>query len=60
MYSVILNVIFDSLNCEMSSCDIPVTMSPNNRKVIVAIDDSDYAEYAFDCKYSSQMVYMYI
>ena len=26
-------------------------MLPANRNVVVAIDDSDYAEYAFDCKY---------
>ena len=38
----------------MSLCDIQITMSPNNKNVIVAIDDSDYAEYAFDCKYISR------
>ena len=25
-------------------------MLPANRNVVVAIDDSDYAEFAFDCK----------
>ena len=41
----------------MSPCDIQMTMSPNNKTVIVAIDDSDYAEYAFDCKYTSRKVF---
>ena len=30
-------------------------MPPANRNVIIAIDDSDYAEFAFDCEYVSYL-----
>ena len=35
-------------------------MPLSNRKVIVAIDDSENAEYAFDCKLFYLFIYLFI
>ena len=35
-------------------------MPLSNRKVIVAIDDSENAEYAFDCEYFYLFIYLFM